>query len=29
MPKSKREFVEHLNDFDLDSQGVGLRIESD
>ena len=29
MPKSKREFIEHLNGFDLDSQGVGLRIDSD
>ena len=25
MPKSKREFLENLNDFDLDCQGVGLR----
>ena len=25
MPKSKREFLEHLNDFEVDCQGVGLR----
>ncbi|MGE4659496.1 MAG: hypothetical protein AAEJ16_01775 [Arenicellales bacterium] len=28
MPKSKREFLEHLNDFEVDCQGVGLRSES-
>ena len=28
MPKSKCEFLEHLNDFEVDCQGVGLRSES-
>ena len=27
MPKSKREFLERLNDFEVDCQGVGLRSE--
>ncbi|HCK76451.1 MAG TPA: hypothetical protein DHW07_04830 [Gammaproteobacteria bacterium] len=28
MPKSKREYLEHLNDFEVDCQSVGLRSES-
>ena len=28
MPKSKREFLEHLNDFEVDCQGVGLHSAS-